>query len=77
MPGYFPNLILFTILIVAHATLPPFDINQKNKKGSLFTAASCNKDTIIDFSFSSSSSFRCTSSSCTTVNKKKYRLQEA
>jgi hypothetical protein len=46
-----------------------FDLSQNDKHGNILSSAPCNKDTVIDFSFSPDTIiYSCTTSGCTLVN---------
>ena len=48
-------ITLYSLLIILSAFTLPFDTQLSNKHGTPFNEAKCNKDTVIDFSFSSNS----------------------
>lgn len=56
------------LLVLAHPIYnAAFDLTQPNKDGVLMNLDICNKDTVIDFSFSPSSTITCDSTACTLV----------
>lgn len=68
--------LLAALVVIGQVNCVTFDLNQNDKNNKPMNQAPCNKDTVIDFSFSPQSTIgNCTSATCSTViNKLTIRL---